>query len=171
MNEIKSLLNEEIKNEIQDLSTLQLGSEEKSRAIDDLTKLYKLRIEETKCELDYDEKYDRRIMEANKNRSEYELKEKQLTNEEVLKTRELDLKEGQTAADLEACDREEQLKRDQMKADVWDRYLKLGIEIIGIGLPLIFYASWMRRGFKFEETGTYTSTTFKGLFNRFKPTK
>jgi hypothetical protein len=58
-----------------------------------------------------------------------------------------------------------------MKADVWDRYLKLGIEIIGIGLPLIFYASWMRRGFKFEETGTYTSTTFKGLFNRFKPTK
>jgi hypothetical protein len=47
----------------------------------------------------------------------------------------------------------------------------LGIEIIGIGLPLIFYASWMRRGFKFEETGTYTSTTFKGLFNRFKPTK
>lgn len=27
------------------------------------------------------------------------------------------------------------------------------------------------KGFKFEETGTYTSTTFRGLFNRFRPTK
>ena len=35
----------------------------------------------------------------------------------------------------------------------------------------MFYAAWMKRGFKFEENGTYTSTTFRGLFNRFKPTK
>jgi hypothetical protein len=56
--EIKDLLAEEIKSGIRDLSSLQSGSEEKSIAIDDLVKLYKLRIEETKNEWDFNEKYD-----------------------------------------------------------------------------------------------------------------
>ena len=38
-------------------------------------------------------------------------------------------------------------------------------------LPLMFYGVWMRRGLRFEETGTFTSQTFKNLFNRFKPTR
>jgi len=29
----------------------------------------------------------------------------------------------------------------------------------------------IEKGFKFEETGTYTSQTFKNLINRFRPTK
>ena len=41
---IRDLLNEEIGKEIQALSSLNSGSKEKSTAIDDLTKLYKLRI-------------------------------------------------------------------------------------------------------------------------------
>ena len=45
------------------------------------------------------------------------------------------------------------------------------VGLLGIGLPLVFYGIWMKRGFKFEENGVYTSTTFRGLFNRFKPTK
>jgi len=108
--EIKDLLGEEIKTEIRKLSTLEAGSEEKSTAIEDLAKLYRLRIEETKNEWDFNEK-------------------------------------------------------------VKDRYFRLGVEAAGIILPLIFYGIWMRRGFKFEETGTFTSTTFRGLFNRFRPTR
>lgn len=126
--EIKDLLGEEIKTEIQDLSTLEPGSKEKSTAIDDLAKLYRLRIEETKNEWDFNEKYD---------------------------TRESD----------------NILKKDQLEEQVKDRYFRLGLEAAGIILPMIFYAVWMKRGFKFEENGTYTSTTFRGLFNRFKPTK
>ena len=110
MDEIIDLLGEEIKEEIQNLSTLEPGSKEKSMAIEDLTKLYRLRIEELN-------------------------------------------------------------KKDQLNEQVKDRYFRLGVEVAGIVLPLIFYASWMRRGFKFEENGTFTSTTFRGLFNRFKPTK
>lgn len=64
---------------------------------------------------------------------------------------------------------EAELKEKQEQAK--DRYFKLGIEAGSIILPMIFYAIWMRKGFKFEETGTYTSTTFRGLFSRFKPTK
>lgn len=128
MDEIRDLLGEEIKEEIQNLSTLEPGSKEKSTAIEDLAKLYRLRIEELKNEGDLSEKYYSR---------EYE----------------------------------EQLKKDQLSEQVKDRYFRLGVEAAGIVLPMIFYAVWMRRGFRFEETGTYTSTTFRGLFNRFKPTK
>ena len=126
--EIRKLLEEEIKTEIRDLSTLEPGSKEKSTAIEDLAKLYKLRIEETKNEWDFSEKYDTR--------------------------------EG-----------DKQLKKDQLEEQVKDRYFRFGVEAAGIILPLIFYGIWMRKGFKFEETGTFTSTTFRGLFNRFRPTK
>ncbi len=126
--EIRKLLEEEIKTEIRDLSTLEPGSKEKSTAIEDLAKLYKLRIEETKNEWDFSEKYDAR--------------------------------EG-----------DKQLKKDQLEEQVKDRYFRFGVEVASIILPWIFYAAWMKRGFKFEETGTYTSTTFRSLFNRFKPTK
>jgi len=115
--EIKDLLGEEIKSGIQDLSSLPSGSKEKSSAIDDLVKLYKLKIE-----------YDAR-------------------------------------------ESDKQFKKVQLEEQVKDRYFRLGVEAAGIILPLIFYAAWMHKGFKFEETGTFTSTTFRGLFNRFRPTK
>ena len=132
---IRDLLNEEIGKEIQALSSLNSGSKEKSTAIDDLTKLYKLRIEESKNEWEYDEKYNRRVMED------------------------------------EAGTRDEEMKRNQLSEQIKDRYLRLGIAAAELMIPLMFYGIWMKRGFKFEETGTYTSTTFRGLFNRFRPTK
>ena len=60
---IRDLLSGEISREIQALSNLNEGSKEKSTAIDDLAKLYKLRIEESKNDWEYDEKYNRRVME------------------------------------------------------------------------------------------------------------
>lgn len=132
---IKDLLNEEIAMEIQNLSEFKAGSDEKSSAIDDLAKLYKLRIEENKSEWDADEKCDRRVMEGEANTKDDELKQKQL---------------------------EEQVK---------ERYFRVGVAAAELMVPLIFYGIWMRKGFKFEETGTYTSKTFTGLINRFRPTK
>lgn len=126
--EIRDLLGEVIKTEIRNLSTLESGSKEKSTAIEDLAKLYRLRIEETRNEWDFNEKYESR-------------------------------------------DSDMQFKKNQLEEQVKDRYFRLGVEAAGIILPLIFYAVWMKRGFKFEETGTFTSTTFRGLFNRFRPTK
>ena len=58
--EIRDLLGEEIKTEIRNLSTLDAGSKEKSTAIEDLAKLYRLRIEETRNEWDFNEKYESR---------------------------------------------------------------------------------------------------------------
>ena len=150
---IKELLNEEIAAEIQAISSLDSGSEEKSKAIEDLAKLYRLRIEETKSELDAEDKRSRRTLESEANVRENEIKKSQL--------------DEQIKADVQ----DEQYKRSQLDEQVKDRYFKLGIAAAELLIPLMFYGIWMRKGFKFEETGTYTSTTFRGLFNRFRPTK
>jgi hypothetical protein len=135
MNEnAKNLLNEEIESRIRELAYLKLGSEEYSKAVENIAKLYKLRIEETEVELDYDDRNERRIMENSIN-------------------------------DLELRQKNEQLEKD-----VKERYVRFGLEAAGIILPLIFYSNWMRKGLKFEETGTFTSATFRGLINRFRPT-
>lgn len=52
-----------------------------------------------------------------------------------------------------------------------ERILKYTMYGAEIGLPLLFYTVWMATGFKFEETGTYCSPTFKGLIKFFRPTK
>ena len=150
---IKELLNEEIAAEIQAISSLDSGSEEKSKAIEDLAKLYRLRIEETKSELDAEDKRSRRTLESEANVRENEIKKSQL--------------DEQIKADVQ----DEQYKRSQLDEQVKDRYFRLGIAAAELLIPLMFYGIWMRKGFKFEETGTYTSTTFRGLFNRFRPTK
>lgn len=133
--ELKNILSEEIKTQIQDLSKLDTGSAEKSRAVDDLATLYKLKIEEDKMRMHVDEKINERL---------------------------------DTVADRGD---DERIRKEQLAEQIKDRYIKLGIAAAEIVLPLIFYSKWMKRGFKFEETGTFTSTTFRGLFNRFKPTK
>lgn len=151
--QLKDLLSEEIKTQIQDLSKLDPGSAEKSKAVDDLATLYKLKIDETKMELDFDEKQARRKMDKENRLKDDALKEQQLKDE------------------ISVHERDELIRKEQLAEQVKDRYIRLGIAAAEIILPLIFYSKWMKKGFKFEETGTFTSTTFRGLFNRFKPTK
>ena len=132
---IDELLSEEIAAQIKALSDLQSGTKEKSTAIDDLTKLNKLRIDENKSVWDADEKYNRRMMDG------------------------------------ESVDKDDEIKQKQLEEQVKDRYFKVGIAAAELMIPLMFYGIWMNKGFKFEETGTFTSSTFKGLINRFRPTK
>lgn len=62
-------------------------------------------------------------------------------------------------------------RRVQKEKDSKDRKIKIGIAISELLVPLIFYGRWMKKGFDFEKNGTFTSTTFRGLFSRFRPTK
>ena len=64
---------------------------------------------------------------------------------------------------------EDLLKRDQMRTDWFFKAGDLLVRAAGVVLPLGFYAKWMRAGFKFEETGTFTSKTFKDLIHWFRP--
>ena len=50
MDQIREKLDEEIETEIQDLAELEPGSEEKSKAIEGVTKLYRLKLDEIEAE-------------------------------------------------------------------------------------------------------------------------
>lgn len=124
MSETKNLLEREIESQIQNLSVMESGSQEKASAVEDLTKLYKLKIEETKIDKEYEEKWHNRA-------------ENQVAFEEDSKYKKL----------------------------------RLVLDAVGITAPLVFYGVWMSKGLKFEETGAFTSSTFRGLISKFKPTK
>jgi hypothetical protein len=122
------------------LNTLKPGTEEYQKVNDELKKQYQMHLDGLKTEWDYDEKREKRINEA-----------------------------GRADEDLRIREHDEALKRDQFdeqKKDRWIRVIIAGVELV---VPMVFYGVWMRRGFKFETTGTYTSNTFKGLWNRFRP--
>ena len=87
-----------------------------------------------------------------------------LDNEEKIKKRETDERTLK-----EARESDEKFKKQQEKNQKWDRRINYGLDAASIGLPLLFYGIWMNRGFWFEETGTYTSQTFRNLFGRFSP--
>lgn len=228
MAEIKSLLDGVIETEIKSLRSLSSGSDEKSKAIQNLATLHKLRIEEIKAETEAEEKRERRVMDSEQRKAELTLKEKQATQQETqqqaelsIKQRQVDgaeadrklkdeqfkaelalkqrqvegdtaehkLKEKQTEADSEHkgaelalkerelnskdADRaqEEELQKRQARDQMVDRCVRTGVAVGELVLPLVFYGIWMNKGFKFEETGSFTSTTFKNLLNRFRPTK
>ena len=150
---IKDLLDEEIIAQIESLKTLDDGSKEKQLAIDDLNTLYRLKIDETRMGLEFEEKKERREMEN------------------TLQSDELIIKEKQLAAENDARSCEEQFKAEQVKEQVKDRYFKAGIAAAEIIIPIVFYSVWLKKGFKFEEKGIFTSTTFRSLWSKFKPRK
>ena len=228
MAEIKSLLDGVIEQEIQNVEALSSGTDEKSKAIQNLATLHKLRIEEIKAETEAEEKRERRVMDSEQRKAELALKEKQATQQETQHQAELSIKErqvdsaeaerkmkdeqfkaelalkkrqadGDTAEhklkkeqaevdtkhkDAELTlkereldgkeadrDREETFQKRQARDQMVDRCVRAGVAVGELVLPLVFYGIWMNKGFKFEETGSFTSTTFKNLLNRFRPTK
>lgn len=91
--------------------------------------------------------------------------------EEIKTETEIEEKSERRAMDKAAHDEDATLKAFQLDENTLDRYAKIGIAAAELVLPLMFYGVWMSRGLRFEETGTFTSQTFKNLFNRFKPTR
>lgn len=159
---IGELLKEEIADEIEGLSQLEPGSEEHSKAVESLTKLYKLKIEEAKNELDLDEKRERRLMEQEQVEKEAEAKAEQFNEE-------LELKKQQFEMDLELRERDLALKENQT--------VRLIVEIgIGVGVPLLLklidvcsYNHWFKKGLIFEETGSISNHMTRGLLTKMTP--
>jgi len=146
MAEIKTLLDDVIETEIQNLKRFSPDDEGKADAIRDLAALHKLRIEEIKAHTDAEEKAQRREMDSEQRKAELASKDTDRNRDE----------------ELQAC---------QLREQKIDRYVRVGVAAVELMAPLVFYGIWMKRGFKFEESGVYSSTTFRNLFSRFRPTK
>jgi hypothetical protein len=81
--------------------------------------------------------------------------------ERLSKLYELKIKEDQAQEELK-------LKAQQLGEGKKDRWVKVLVDGACLLVPVGFNWIWMRRGFKFEETGAFTSTTFRNLFGRFR---
>lgn len=114
---------------------------EKRKAImEDIKELYKLKIEEDKADLDYDDKYNRRLMEHDHFETECKIKEK-----------ELKLKEKQN--------------RDQ-KILGW---ITAGVTLGNLLIGVFAYNKWDKRHLFFEEHGTQTTPEGKNLTAKMLP--
>lgn len=146
--ETKDLLVDKISEMIEGLSDLEPGSKERATEVENLAKLYRLKIDETKNEMDYFEKQDRRSMEDKHHEAEEALKREQMARE------------------AEASEREEELKKEQEKNE-WLRLIaSLGINC-GVSLiTLLAYNGWYNRGLKFHQTDTLTEPMTKNLVSK-----
>ena len=149
--EIKELLGEEIVNQIRNLSSLEQGSDKHTTAVESLTKLYRLKIEEDKNEIDEDEKHNRRLMDNEQSIIDAELKEKQIDTDADIRKRELEIKENQLHE--QSC----------------DRWVNVGLQVALTLAGIIAYDIWHRRGLKFEETGSITSPQTRNLCSKMIP--
>lgn len=64
-------------------------------------------------------------------------------------------------------------RNNEKKTSIMDTIvpvLKIGVDVAGVVLPLLFYSKWIGEGLKFEQEGTFTSQTFKSLMAKMKPT-
>lgn len=150
---IKKMLKDEIISDFEAISSMDIGSKERSTAIDDLTKLYRLSIEESKIEREADLKKDENFNFVSNQKNELIIKEKQFELDKEMKLNNYEN------------------SKNELHEQRIDRIVKISIAAAELILPLMFYALWMKRGLEFEKFGTYTSATFQGLFRNFKPTK
>lgn len=148
---VRNLLEDEIAQEFADLAELETGSKEKSTAVENLVKLYRLKIDDDRNTWDFDDKYNQRVAESERHQLDGQLKEKQMDGDSELRERELNLKEA------------------QMKEQSMDRWVNLGVQIGLSLLSIVAYDRWFRRGLKFEETGTITAPMTKNLLSKMLP--
>lgn len=126
--ELNEMMDKELKRRFEDLENLKTGSDEQSKATDNIVKLYKLRMDENEQNVGKEADEDKLLLEKSK-------------------------------LELEA----EKAKDDKL-IRILTTVTSVGISIAGFAVG----SHWYGKGFKFEETGTICSSTFKGLMKDFR---
>ena len=126
--ELNEMMDKELKRRFEDLENLKTGSDEQSKATDNIVKLYKLRMDENEQNVSKEADEDKLLLEKSK-------------------------------LELEA----EKAKDDNL-IRILSTVTSVGISIAGFAVG----SHWYGKGFKFEETGTICSSTFKGLMKDFR---
>lgn len=126
--ELNEMMDKELKRRFEDLENLKTGSDEQSKATDNIVKLYKLWMDENEQNVSKEADEDKLLLEKSK-------------------------------LELEA----EKAKDDKL-IRILTTVTSVGISIAGFAVG----SHWYGKGFKFEETGTICSSTFKGLMKDFR---
>lgn len=144
-NDIKTLLDENISDELNNLGGLELGSEQYKIAVEGIAKLMDKKIEIEKIERDAQVKEKDHELESRK-------VEGDLTDK--AKSREIETK-----------------KLEQITNEKEDQKFKNGIAIASIVVPSLITIWGTFKTLKFEETGTVTTIMGRGFVNKLIPKK
>lgn len=145
----------EISREIDNLERLEPGSTEHLSAVEGLAKLYKLRIDETSVRLNFESQENRRNTDMVLHNNDSKI--------------DMDLRMKQIDGDIKCKNEELEIKNAQLRDSKIDRYINIALRSIELAVPFIFGSVWMAKGLKFEETGSLTSSVFRGLHSKFVP--
>lgn len=120
----------------------------------------KLRNDVMKIDKDYEIDKEKLKIEVKKNNDNLHIESRKIESAEI-----------KNNSDSEFKNRElnmEELKNIDSNSD---KVLDVLVKLTEIAVPAIGYCVWMKRGFEFEQTGTYCSNTFKNLISKFRLTK
>ena len=158
--EVKEMLEQQMKAQFDKLNELDVTSDEARNVTTDVVKLYNVDLEHAKAEAEDAEKALRR-------EKDLEIKERELK----LKEDELNLKKAELEKDREVKEREIELKEAELKESKKRKWIEVVIGTATVAIPLIAYNHWFNKGMRFEETGTFTSSTFKDVKHSWNPFK
>ncbi len=132
--EILNQLEAEISREISNLEGLEPGSDAQTAAIENLSKMYKLLLEEKKLGAEM-EKHDA----------------------------EINIEQQKINADILKHDKELEAKKEELKQNKENTILHIAADVGMLLAQLGHNGIWLRRGFRFEETGHVNSFFLKSL--------
>ena len=131
----------------------------------------KMELEKSKHQFEVEDRTAKMELEKSKHQFEVEDRTEKREMDLDIHDKEMEFKERQFKEDCKVHERTGCNDEKKLSEQKKDRYFNLGIKALEISLPLVFYAVWMKAGFKFEQEGVFTSTTFKELFKNFRPKK
>lgn len=141
-NEVKEALNEELLREIRRVKHMGAGTDDESKAVANIAKLL--------AQVNDAEKID---------------------NEVVFKADDTDLKLNQLEFERDKFKAESERLKAEAEVSKKQGRIKLVIDGAAVIIPAGLYLWLCSKGFKFEESGTFTSTTFRNLINKIKPSR
>lgn len=162
--EIENLLREEIQREFEKLKDIEKGTAEYKAVVEGITKLTDRAIEYEKIEADKREKVRNRKLAKEQADLERRFKEQQAEFEREFKEKQAEESKAQAEFD-------KKLKLKQMEEDRTDRWIKNGIAIVGIILPIGLSVWGTFKSFEFEKEGTITTIMGRGYINKLIPKK
>lgn len=79
--EIREVYDEAVLSGLEHMEELDKDSEAYGKAVDNTTKLYRLRLEQSKADCEYDETYQKRVEEIKKRQADNKLREQQMAQQ------------------------------------------------------------------------------------------
>ncbi len=160
--ETQKLENEKDRNAKQyEIETQKLENEKDRNAKQYEVETQKLENDEERNENQYEVETKKLENEKDRNAKQYEVETQRLANDKDRNAKQYEVETQRLANDKEYNEK-------QLAETKKDRYVKIGITAAEIIVAVLFNSFWMKKGYKFEETGCFTSGMFKEFRNHIK---